>query len=479
MLHRRNVIAMLVGAAMLLASCASPRATPASVAAEPFAGKLAEAAERAASPSVVAAIYRNGVLTRVYAWGGADCAGQGAVNAFAEFEIGSISKEMTAAGLLLLWEQGRVDLEAPVGAYLTDIPDAWKRVTVRQLLTHTSGVPDYEEAATYAIYETSPTSQQVYDSVRDRPLDFEPGSQWSYSNTGYFLLSQVIQTVSGMRFGDYMRERVFAPLGMAHTFVGGYDSADAVLAQGCRPGATPDAPRIPVRPITEASTFGAGGIVSNVQDWGAWDRAMTRGGLISQRALDQMLAPVVLPDGTTTNYGFGMEVDEFRGEPRIGHTGQTQGFVAEYRSFPSRGVAILLLANTYGGLRGTIMQALEVQEMPDLSYDRLLVAADPDPQRTELVRRAIRQALLSEPPLDLLGPDMTRVATEAGFAADRARLHRVADDIQRIEFLRSAPVPGGDDTRQTYRVTDSSGDTSYFSAVWRAGRLHRLRWEDE
>jgi CubicO group peptidase (beta-lactamase class C family) len=145
---------------------------------------LVSAAERSRAPGIVAAIIRDGRVVQAFAWGGMACDGSGEADVNAAYEIGSISKHITAVALLQLWETNRVDLDSAVGNYLDDIPDAWRRVTLRQLLTHTSGVPDYEEAGGYGVYETSPTPAQNYAIVSDRSLDFEPGTSWSYSNTG-------------------------------------------------------------------------------------------------------------------------------------------------------------------------------------------------------------------------------------------------------------------------------------------------------
>ncbi len=465
-----------------LASCATPSAPAANPIAAPIverptSGPLFEAIEHVRSPGVVAAVYRDGRLTHVYAWGAADCAGGGEANPFADFEIGSISKHMTAVALLRLAERGQVNIDATVGTYLTDIPEAWKRVTLRQLLTHTSGVPDYEEAAGYGIYETSPTPAQIFATVADRPLDFEPGRNWSYSNTGYVLLSLVVQRVSGEPFGEHMRRDLFAPLHLDHTFVGGYAPANAVLAQGCKPGEGDGAARIAVRPITEASTFGAGGISSTLQDWAAWDDAFQNGRLLSASSMQQMFTPTILPDGTNTGYGMAMEVDDFRGEPRRGHTGQTQGFVGLYSHFPNRHLSILILTNQYGAFPESLARALQIQEMPDLAYDRLPVVADPNPGQTNNVRRAIRQLILVEEPLDLLGDDMRGFATGAQYADQRADLHDLVATMSRFEYLRDDPPPNGGYQRAIYRATDGAGVTSYFIASWRDGRLYRVRWE--
>lgn len=444
---------------------------------QPLDAELAQQAARSEAPGLVAAVYRDGRLTEVYTWGGADCAGQGAVNAFADYEVGSISKQMTAVAILRLWDAGRLDINATLGTYLNDVPDAWKRVTLRQLLTHTSGVPDYEEAGGYGVYETSPTPQQVFDIVRARPLDFEPGTQWNYSNTGYFLLSLIIERVTGRHFGDYMRDTVFAPLHMDHTFVSGYAPAGAVIAQGCKPGDGPGAARISVRPISEASTFGAGGILSTVEDWGKWYDALNSGRLLSPRAMQAMFTATILPDGTNTGYGMAMEIDDFRGEPRRGHTGQTQGFVADYESFQNRHVAILILTNQYEANPFPLAQALLLRVMPDLSYDRLQAAPDPDVARTALVRRAIRQMILAEePPFDLLGARLKTFPTDPQYAPQRARLHDVVAGATALEFVRNEPLANPGPERLLYRATAANGDRSYFMVSWANGQLVGLRW---
>jgi D-alanyl-D-alanine carboxypeptidase len=465
---------LLLASAFALAACQTAPAPPPPVL--PFEGATLRSAERSEAPGVVGAILRDGQVVEMFAWGGADCAGGGTANPFASYEIGSISKHITAVALLQLWDRDQVDLDAPVGRYLDDIPEAWRAVTLRQLLTHTSGVPDYEEAGGYGIYETQPTPAQVYDIVDDRPLDFEPGTRWSYSNTGYFLLSLVVQRVSGERFGDYLRNHLFAPLDMDHSFMGGYAPADATLAQGCRPGEGEGAARIPVVPIHEASTFGAGGISSTLQDWAKWDQALHSGRLLSPRAMEALFTPQVLPDGDDTTYSFGIFHDEFRGERRRTHNGQTQGFVADYAHFPDHDVSTIVFANMYGG-GISVSRGLALRVMPELSYDRIPVPTDPDPARTERSRRALRQMILGETPADLLSPQATAVATEARFADVRAQLRPYAERANDLVYLRSDP-PDGDVERHLYRIM-LDGETQYVSFIWSEGVVIGLRREDE
>ena len=474
-MKRRSLLFPIVLAGVAGCHAASSVAAPA---VQPLDSSLSVAAQRSRAPGAVAAIYHNGRITELFAWGGFDCAGGGTANALAAYEVGSISKQMTAVGLLKLWEQGKVDLDASVATYLDSLPEAWRAVTLRQLLTHTSGVPDYEEAATYAIYETTPTVAEVFATVSGRPLDFEPGTRWSYSNTGYFLLSLVVQRVSGEPFGRFLRRHVFDPNGMRQTFMGGYEAPDPVpLAQGCRPGEGEGTARIPVRPITEASTFGAGGIRSTLEDWAHWDDALSDGRLLSPRGMKELLTPVTLPDGRGTGYAFGIEVDRFRGERHYGHSGQTQGFVALTATFPDRNVGVMLFTNQYQASPGALMTGLILRALPELSYDRLTAPPDPDPARTGLIQRAIRQAILAEQPLDLLDDDMRGLALDSSAAPQRARLHDIVAQAERVEYLRSEAPPGGGYMRYLYRYT-TGARTSYFTVGWRDGKLFRLRYEE-
>lgn len=466
--------ACAVGAVLLLAAGhqAAHAQTPPPL--PPTQALSATVGERSAAPGLVAAILRDGQVTEVFAWGGADCAGGGAVQVDAAWEIGSISKHVAAVALLRLWEQGRVDLDAPISAYLDDIPAVWRQATLRQLATHTSGIPDYEEAGGYGVYETEPTPAAVYAIVADRPLDFEPGTRWSYSNTGYFLLSRVVEQVSGAGFGDFLRTELFSPLGMHHSFMGGYAPADADLAQGCKPGAGQDAARIPVRPIHEASTYGAGGVSTTLQDWALWDDALHDGRLLSSRAMEVMLTPQRLADGSSTGYGFGLFVDDFRRARRIQHTGQTQGFVADYQHYPEQDFSVVAFANMYGGGVGEAARNLVLREIPDLGYDRLVAPSDPDPARTQLVGRALRQAAFSEEPADLLSDGMRRVASGEQFAAARARLRPYAEHAGALVYLRSDPPDG---ERHIYRIT-IDGETTYLTIVWRQGKLAGVQRAD-
>jgi CubicO group peptidase (beta-lactamase class C family) len=474
----RTLLQSIPAVALILFAGGCQTTEPPAPAALPAAQALdARLGEQSKAPGVIGAVLRNGVATEVFAWGTGDCAGGGAVDVNAAYEVGSISKHMTAVALLRLWEKGRVDLDAPVGDYLDDIPKAWQHVTLRQLATHTSGVPDYEEAGGYGVYETKPTHAQVYAIVADRPLDFEPGTRWSYSNTGYFLLSLVVEHASGERFGDYLRTQLFEPLGMRHTFMGGYAPVGVRLAPGCKPAEVEGGARVPVKPIDESSTYGAGGVSTTLQDWALWDDALFEGRLLSPQAMEVLLTPQRLLDGSNSGYGFGLFPDEYRGGGRIRHSGQTQGFSAFYEHFPDQDVSVVTFANMYGSDIMPVSQALVFHAIPQLSYDNLVVPTDPDPVRTQANRRALRQALLNEQPGDLLSDDMRKVATDAKFAETREEMRVYAEHSDEFVYLRS-DATDGESERHIFKLT-LDGDTTYIAFIWHGGLVVGMQRMDE
>ena len=476
-LKNSKLILLNAASFTLLSSCMDHTAGPPTSEAQELKGSLATLTEGTRAPGVVAAIYHNGVAEETFSWGSMDCAGEVKANASAAYEIGSISKHVTAVALLKLWEEGRVDLDSLLSDYLTDIPDTWREVTLRQLLTHTSGIPDYEKTSGYGIYETSPAPTDIYAIVEDQSLEYEPGKGWSYSNTAYVLLSLVVQEVSGMPFGDYLRERIFAPLNMEHTFMGGYGSKNQLVATGCKPREGGEGWR-EVKPILEASTYGAGGVLTTLNDWALWDDALSDGRLLTKEGMNELLTSHLL-DGADTEYAFGIMVNEFRGLRRFMHSGETQGFSAMYWNFPDKKVGILLLTNGHDANTGLLPQKLALRAMPELNYDQIVAPPDPHPEFTQKMRHILQQLFFEDEPQDLLGKNMRFYATDDAFANNRESLGAIVASMEHFEYLRSQAVEDEEGyTRYLYRIV-SNGETAYFTAGWRNGQLERFMWDEE
>ena len=151
-------------------------------------------------PGLSLAVVQDGRVVKLQGYGFADLELQVPVTPDTVFEIGSITKQFVAAAVMTLVEQGKINLDEPASRYLSDLPPAWHEVTVLQLLTHTSGIPDFEEILGYGAYRTPTTAPQLIAVAAAKPMDFPPGAQWHYSNTGYYLLGLIIEKVSGMPY---------------------------------------------------------------------------------------------------------------------------------------------------------------------------------------------------------------------------------------------------------------------------------------
>ena len=250
------------------------------------------------------------------------------------------------AAALLLVQEGRLGLDDPIHKYLTDLPSEWLGVTVRQLLTHTSGIPDYEEIQTYEAYRFRFTPEEIIRVAHSRPMDFAPGQGWYYSNTGYFLLSLIIERIEGRPLGDVLHARIFAPLGMNQTRMADPEDIIPHRSEGYWIDRM-DKQLMNRDPTQTSSTLGAGGLLSSVHDMARWDAALYGNTLLTDASKTAMWTPAILPDGTNTGYGFGWDTEPYRGRRAVSHTGQVAGFVSNFTRLPDDEIAIIVFTNRY------------------------------------------------------------------------------------------------------------------------------------
>jgi CubicO group peptidase (beta-lactamase class C family) len=305
----------------------------------------AEMAERNI-PGVLVGVASRGRLVHTQSYGLANVELRVPVSDSTVFEIGSISKQFVAAAVMLLVEDGRLGLDDPIHDFLPDLPSEWLGVTVRQLLTHTSGIPDYEEIQTYEAYRFRFTPDEIIRVAHSRPMDFEPGTGWYYSNTGYFLLSLIVERIAGRPFGQVLDTMVFGPLGMGQTRMA--DPEDIIQHRASGDWVDRMGVELMNRDATQASsTLGAGGLLSSVHDMVRWDEALYGDELLSEESKAVMWTSAVLPNGDDTGYAFGWGVGEYRGRRSVGHGGQVAGFVASFLRLPDDELAIIVFANRY------------------------------------------------------------------------------------------------------------------------------------
>jgi CubicO group peptidase (beta-lactamase class C family) len=256
-----------------------------------------------------------------------------------KFRIGSMSKQFTAAAILLLEEQGKVKVGDPIRKYLPEEPAAWDKVTIYHLLTHTSGIVDLLN--TPGIQNMIPlpqTPEQLIAIVRDKPLQFEPGTKFQYSSSGYNLLGCLIEKVSGQRYQDFIKKNIFMPLGMKDS---GYDTNIDILpkrASGYSPG--PKGPEN-AQYVHMSNTYSAGGLYSTSEDLLRWEQGLFGGKILTPESLSKMTAP------NLNGYAFGIYVGTAKGRRRIIHEGGVPGFNSCMVYFPETKITISVLSNMF------------------------------------------------------------------------------------------------------------------------------------
>lgn len=264
-----------------------------------------------------------------------------------KFRIGSITKQFTAASVLLLEERGKLKIQDPIRNYLPDTPPAWDSITIFHLLTHTSGLPpihDPSEAAKLNPFAVTPA--QNIAKIHDKPLEFAPGSQYKYCNPGYILLGLLIEKVSGKSYQEFLQENIFSPLGMNDS---GYDSNSDIIPRRAN-GYAPGLKGVEHAPFIHMSLpFSAGALYSTTEDLLRWERGLFGGKLLSAESLEKMTTPF------KEDYGFGLHINTFNGRQRIIHGGGIEGFNTYLAYFPDSKITVITLAN----LNGNVPQQLE------------------------------------------------------------------------------------------------------------------------
>lgn len=290
------------------------------------------------------------------------------------FRLGSITKSFTAMAIMVLQEQGKLNVEDPVSKQLPATPEAWKDVTIRHLLTHTSGIPSFTSFPDNAKRKRERTTvHQMIERFRDLPLEFAPGERFEYSNSGYFLLGAIIERASGKSYEAFLQEAVLDPLGLKDT---GYDHHETVLprrASGYEIG--PDGKPRNSDFIDMSVPFSAGALYSTVDDLARWSDAFDTKKLVSTEAHEAIATPF------KDNYAYGWTVSERNGHKRIGHGGGIDGFVTTLDRYPDDKLRIVVLSNlgnTNPGAIGAALAAIVFGDSYELPRERKEISLAPE-----------------------------------------------------------------------------------------------------
>jgi CubicO group peptidase (beta-lactamase class C family) len=259
------------------------------------------------------------------------------------FRLGSITKQFTAVAILMLVEAGKVKLSDDITQYLPDYPTHGQKITVEQLLNHTSGIKNYLEVpAWYALWRKDLSLAELIALFQDEPLDFAPGTQWAYSNSGYVLLGAIIEKVSGLRYADFIQQRIFTPLGMTHST---YDYTQRIVPGRVAGYTGGKDGYLNAEYLSMSHPYAAGALLSSVDDLTKWDAALYTDKLVKQRTLQRAWQGAKLPDGEETGYGYGFALANYAGHPIVQHNGGINGFATHSLRLPQDKVFIAILTN--------------------------------------------------------------------------------------------------------------------------------------
>jgi CubicO group peptidase (beta-lactamase class C family) len=357
-----------------------------------------------------------------------------------KFRLGSVTKQFTAASILLLEERGKLKVEDPVKKYMPDAPAAWDKMTIFHVLTHTAGIPNFTSFPDYQSTEAAPTTpEKLVARFRDKPLEFEPGEKWNYSNSGYVLLGYLIEKISGQSYEKFLQENIFTPLGMKDS---GYDSNSVIIARRAT-GYSPS-PNGPVNAgfIHMSIPFSAGALYSTTGDLLLWEQGLFGGKVLSAASLQKMTTPF------KSDYAFGLGVHTANGRKVIDHNGGIEGFNTRLAYYPEDKLTVVVLANLNGQASEQIGKQLADQaqgEKVTLQSERKQIPLDP-----EVLARYVGAYQLAPGVNMLVTPDGNQLLAKLGnqprlpvFPQSETMFFAKAVDAQ-IEFAKpdSQGVPG-------------------------------------
>jgi CubicO group peptidase (beta-lactamase class C family) len=314
------------------------------------------------TPGAAVLVLQNGRVKFERGYGVADLHSFPKIDAHTNFRLASCTKQFTAMAIMLLMHDGKLRYQDRLTDVFPDFPDYGKAITIRDLLNHTSGLLDYEDLMEKPAAGTPPERiPQIKDAgvlailKRQRTTNFPPGTKWDYSNSGYAVLAMVAQKVSGKPFGDFLHDRIFAPLKMTETVAYEKEKNSVSLRAYGHTHENGSKQQTAWQELDQSSTsavLGDGGVYSSLTDLAKWDQALTNHALLSEAEMKPAITPVKVsdrsvqePDGTPAAYGFGWFLNSYKGHARMWHYGETVGFRTTIQRFVDDKLTIIILCN--------------------------------------------------------------------------------------------------------------------------------------
>ena len=371
-------------------------------------------------PGVSLAIVKNGQIVLAKGYGLANVEHQVPVKPETIFQSGSMGKQFTATAVMMLVEEGKVSLDEKISKYLGEVPEAWQNITVRHLLTHTSGLTDYPDDFDF---RRDYTEDELLKRAQAITPAFKPGEKWQYSNLAYVTLGILIHKVSGQFYGDFLQARVFKPLGMANTRI--ISEADIVPNRAAGYRYVKDELKNQNWVSPTLNTTADGALYFNVLDVAKWDAALYAESLLKTVSLQQMWTPVKLNNNKTFDYGFGWGFSQINGHRVIEHGGSWQGFTSYIGRYVDHKTTVIVLDNLAGGNAGKIARHVAAIYNPELARKPI---EDKEPQVTAFTKELLQK--LAEGTVD---PNIFTPEGRSEFPA--ARVERVSRQLKSLGTL--------------------------------------------
>ena len=431
-------------------------------------------------PGLALAVVRDGKVKKVKGYGLADVELSARATAHSVFQWASVSKQFTATAIMQLVQDGKLKLEDPVQRHYTNAPAAWSNVTVRHLLTHTSGIKSYTDLPNFfGTIRKDYTPEELLGLVIDRPLDFSPGEKWAYCNTGYYLLGLIIEKTSGQSYADFLSAHIFQPAGMGtarvnHQFEVIPNRATGYEIRSNRVWRSEF--------VSPTQPFAAGALVGTALDLAKWDAALYTDKILPRRALEEMWTPVKLTDGKTSPYGYGWQVDDIRKHHFVGHGGGIHGFTSFILRLVDDKLTVIVLANT-GASPQSIATGVAGHYIPGLTLRSIKPQTDSEPALSGRLKQCLVE-MAEKKDSEMLTPEFRE-----NWSRSRRRHAALQQDVKAWKsfvFIIEEPPEGRQREVQgvavaklrSYRLSTSDGLRYYTFSLGADSRVAQLQIED-
>jgi D-alanyl-D-alanine carboxypeptidase len=389
------------------------------------------------------------------------------------YPLASLTKSFTATAVMMLVEEGKLGLDDHVSQHISGLPARWGEITIRHLLTHTSGVAGDPIPWSLDTVNKYYPQDEYLKLIVNAPLQFPAGTRYSYANSDYFLLAVIIEKASGKSYADFLAERIFKPLGMTETRVN--DPWEIVKGRVNAYGWDHDSLIVPLQ-IHPSQAVGSGNLLSSVADLAKFEAALGAGRLLKKSTLEQMWTPAKLSNGEEVSYGLGWTIYNFRGHKVVGHSGNTIGFASQLSRYDDR-TSIILLCNMFRGDDAPFKLSFRLAGffIPDLAIPAR-AAADADPQFTE----RLKQLLAGIPDGKV---DATIFSPKLRGAFSQDVINAMKQEYEQYGPLKSLSLlerrADGANWLDMYRATFEKKSLFYYLKVTREGEIDDFGKEPE